>query len=98
MSRLGKMQPVTAGILTEYINFNLTSLCMRYFLDRQYTKQCSSILALWPSGAGALLYLQVSSELFQMKLTTKGVPTKAFPFSDDPKDLLENGSWTSALD
>jgi hypothetical protein len=71
MTRLGEMQPVTAGILTEYIDFNLTSLCMRHFLDRQYTKQCSSNPEMWSSGAGALLYhLNKRFYLFMMSHVT----------------------------
>jgi hypothetical protein len=53
------MKPIRAGIFSDEFDFNLTTICLKDFLDRQYKQNCSNITGMWPSGAGAMLFFQV---------------------------------------
>src|SRR3569832_2018732 len=49
-----QMQNLTAGIFSQMIDFNTTSLCINRGLDRDIKPICENITGLWPAIAGAL--------------------------------------------
>jgi hypothetical protein len=60
MTALRDMKLLNAGIFADDQDYNLTSLCMTHFLDRQYKKNCTSITGVSPSAIGPLVFFQVT--------------------------------------
>jgi hypothetical protein len=58
-----QMQNLTAGIFSQLIDFNKTSLCMKHGLDKDMKLKCENIPGLWPAFAGMLQFLPVSQDI-----------------------------------
>jgi hypothetical protein len=53
------MQPFTAGIRSNYYDYDTTVLCLQNGLHRYYKEMCRNITGMWPSATGALMFFQV---------------------------------------
>jgi hypothetical protein len=58
-----QMQNLTAGVFSQLIDFNATSLCIKHGLDRDVKPICVNIQGLSPAFAGALQYFPVSKDI-----------------------------------
>jgi hypothetical protein len=61
-----QMQNLTAGVFSQLIDFNATSLCMKHGLDRDVKPICENMTGLWPALAGALQYFPVSKDIINV--------------------------------
>jgi hypothetical protein len=59
MATFRNMSTINVGIFTDTFDFNLTTLCLQHFLDREYKKACSEMSGVDPSEIGTLLLFQV---------------------------------------
>jgi hypothetical protein len=62
MTNLRGMTTISAGIFTNYMDFNLTTLCLQHFLDREYKNRCSKMAGVGPADIGSLLFFQVGQK------------------------------------
>jgi hypothetical protein len=54
-----QMQNLTAGVFSDAIDFNITSICMTRGFDRDIKSKCVNLPSIWPNLAGALQYFVV---------------------------------------
>jgi hypothetical protein len=59
MATFRDMKTINAGIFTNVFDFNLTTLCLQYFLDSEYKKRCSKMAGIAPADISSLLFVQV---------------------------------------
>jgi hypothetical protein len=60
MATLRDITTINTAIFTNIFEFNLTTLCLQYFLDREYKKICSKTVDNAPADVGSLLFFQVN--------------------------------------
>jgi hypothetical protein len=59
MANFRDMKTINAGIFAGVFDFNLTTLCLQHFLDKEYKKNCSTMAGVLPVDIGSLLFYQV---------------------------------------
>lgn len=79
------MTEMSAGIWAQFVDYNLTSLCLKDGLSRLNKKQCRNITGMWPSSAGSLMFSQ-------------GLPIRPYAINEQSSGIrFQNGTWTGAL-
>jgi hypothetical protein len=53
------MEQFSASVRADYYDYNKTSTCLQYGLDRQYKQMCKNITGMSPNTAGAMMFFQV---------------------------------------
>jgi hypothetical protein len=97
MAAFRNMSTINVGIFTDIFDFNLTTLCLQYFLDREYKKICSNMAGVLPVELDSLLFFQVKGALLVSNSNYKGLQSSTYQLDDAPGVQLENGTWTGAL-
>jgi hypothetical protein len=62
MTTFRDIKTINVGVFTNILESNLTTLCLKHFLDREYKNRCSKIAGVGPADIGSLLFFQVGQK------------------------------------